>query len=60
MYNTRKMHRPRSQWRSREYGFVDYATQAEAEAAIRALHATSWTCLAKDARGLIVQYAKET
>jgi hypothetical protein len=58
MYNARKMHRPRHLWRSREYGFVNYSSQAEADAAISALHGTTWTCLAKDGKGIIVQYAK--
>lgn len=60
MYNARKMHKPRSKWRSREYAFLDYVTQAEAERAITMMDGVTWPGLAKDEHGIIVQYARTT
>ena len=60
MYNARKMHKPRDKWRSREYAFVDFATQEEAARAIVMLDGVTWPSVAKDHNGIIVQYAKTT
>jgi hypothetical protein len=58
MYNSRKMHKPKEKWRSREYGFVDYATAAEAARAIVWMDGVELPELMKDGAGIIVQYAK--
>jgi RNA recognition motif-containing protein len=59
MYNSRKMNRPKEQWRSREYGFVDFESQPDAAAAIAALNGLQLAAICKDeAARLIVQYAK--
>ncbi|GBF93606.1 hypothetical protein Rsub_06326 [Raphidocelis subcapitata] len=58
MYNSRKMHKPKEKWRSREYGFVDYATPAEAARAIVWMDGVELPELMKDGAGIIVQYAK--
>jgi hypothetical protein len=58
MYNSRRMSRPRSQWRSREFGFVDFSTPGEAQLAIARLHGAVLPGLTKDGAQLIVQYVK--
>jgi hypothetical protein len=59
MYNSRKMNRAKDQWRSREYGFVDFESQPEAAAAIKALNGVQLAGICKDeTSGMIVQYAK--
>ena len=59
MYNSRKMHKPKDKWRSREYGFVDYASPAEAARAIVWMDGAEVPELMKDAAaGIIVQYAR--
>jgi RNA recognition motif-containing protein len=59
MYNSRKMKRAKDQWRSREYGFVDFESQPEAAAAIEALSGAQLAGICKDESSrLIVQYAK--
>jgi hypothetical protein len=58
MYNSRKMHKPKDKWRSREYGFVDFATPAEAARAIVWMDGAEIPELMKDRAGIIVQYAK--
>jgi hypothetical protein len=60
MYNSRKMHRSKDQWRSREYGFVDYSSQEEAEAAIARHNGTYLPGFTKEGCSMIVQYAKST
>lgn len=37
MYNSRKMHKPKDKWRSREYGFVDFATVEDAAKAVASM-----------------------
>ena len=58
MYNSRKMHKPKDKWRSREYGFVDFATPSEAARAVAWMDGAELPELMKDAGGVIVQYAK--
>ena len=58
MYNSRKMHKPKEKWRSREYGFVDYAAPSEAARAIVWMDGVELPELTKDGAGIIVQYAK--
>lgn len=60
MYNSRKMHKPKDKWRSREYGFIDYATPEEAAKAIVWMDGVELPDLMKDTCGIIVQYAKPT
>jgi len=60
MYNSRKMHKPKDKWRSREYGFIDYATSEEAAKAIVWMDGVELPDLMKDTCGIIVQYAKPT
>jgi hypothetical protein len=60
MYNSRKMHKPKDKWRSREYGFIDYATSQEAARAIVWMDGVELPDLMKDTCGIIVQYAKPT
>lgn len=60
MYNSRKMHKPKDKWRSREYGFIDYATSEEAARAIVFMDGVELPELMKDTAGIIVQYAKPT
>lgn len=60
MYNSRKMHKPKDKWRSREYGFIDYASAAEAAKAIAWMDGVELPDLMKDTAGIIVQYAKPT
>lgn len=60
MYNSRKMHKPKDKWRSREYGFIDYATPGEAAKAIVWMDGVELPDLMKDTCGIIVQYAKPT
>ena len=60
MYNSRKMHKPKDKWRSREYGFIDYATPDEAAKAILWMDGVELPDLMKDTCGIIVQYAKPT
>jgi hypothetical protein len=60
MYNSRKMDRPRHQWRSREYGFVDMCGAAEAAAAVAALHGALVLGYTKPGcSGMIVQFIRE-
>ncbi|KIY92645.1 hypothetical protein MNEG_15318 [Monoraphidium neglectum] len=58
MYNSRKMHKPKEKWRSREYGFVDFSSAAEAARAIVWMDGAELPELMKDQAGIIVQYAK--
>lgn len=58
MYNSRKMHKPKEKWRSREYGFVDFATIEAAAAAVAHMSGVEVPELCKDASGIIVQFAK--
>lgn len=58
MYNSRKMNRSKDQWRSREYGFVDFCSRQEADAAIARYHGCTTTDLVKEGCALIAQYAK--
>ncbi len=58
MYNSRTMGKPRSQWRSREFGFVDFATPAEAQRAIATFHCTIMPTLTKHGSNLLVQPVK--
>ncbi len=60
MYNSRKMHKPKDKWRSREYGFVDFASSEEAAKAISWMDGVELPELCKDDSGIIVQYAKPT
>jgi hypothetical protein len=60
MYNSRKMHKPKDKWRSREYGFIDYASPDEAAKAIVWMDGVELPDLMKDTCGIIVQYAKPT
>ena len=60
MYNSRKMHKSKDKWRSREYGFVDFATNEEAARAIVWMDGVELPELMKDNCGIIVQYAKPT
>lgn len=60
MYNSRKMHKPKDKWRSREYGFIDYATPDEAAKAIVWMDGVELPDLMKDTCGIIVLYAKPT
>lgn len=60
MYNSRKMHKPKDKWRSREYGFIDYASPEEAAKAIVWMDGVELPDLMKDTCGIIVQYAKPT
>jgi hypothetical protein len=60
MYNSRKMHKPKDKWRSREYGFIDYASPEEAAKAIVWMDGVELPELVKDTCGIIVQYAKPT
>jgi hypothetical protein len=60
MYNSRKMHKPKEKWRSREYGFVDFATIEEANAAVAGMGGLEVPELCKDSSGIIVQFAKPT
>jgi hypothetical protein len=60
MYNSRKMNRAKDQWRSREYGFVDYATQEEADEAIARFNGACVAHFSKEGANMIVQYAKSS
>eukprot|EP00882_Tetradesmus_deserticola_P002062 GHRQ01002210.1.p2 GENE.GHRQ01002210.1~~GHRQ01002210.1.p2 ORF type:complete len:272 (+),score=153.08 GHRQ01002210.1:116-817(+) len=60
MYNSRKMHKPKDKWRSREYGFIDYGSPEEAAKAIVWMDGVELPDLMKDTAGIIVQYAKPT
>ena len=55
LYNGKSMRRARSQWRSREFGFVDFATPAEAQRAIALLHGAVLPGVSKDGVTLVVQ-----
>jgi hypothetical protein len=60
MYNSRKMRRPRPQWRSREYGFVHMGSAAAAAAAVAALHGVLVLGYTKaGCSGIIVQYIRK-
>jgi len=58
MYNSRKMHKPKDKWRSREYGFVDFGTVEEAAQAVSCMDGMHLPELSKDHTGVIVQFAK--
>ena len=58
MYNSRKMHKPRDKWRSREYGFVDFSLPSEAARAAVWMDGVEVPELMKDAAGVIVQRAR--
>ncbi len=58
MYNSRTMNKPRSQWRSREFGFVDFATPAEVQRAISTFHGAVLPTLTKAGSNLLVQPVK--
>ncbi len=58
MYNGRRMSRPRSQWCSREFGFVDFATPEDAARAITTFNRASLPGVSKERMQLQVQFVR--
>jgi hypothetical protein len=58
MYNGRRMSRPRSQWRSREFGFVNFAAPEDAARAIVAFNGAALPGVSKERMQLQVQFVK--
>jgi hypothetical protein len=59
LYNGKSMRRPRSQWRSREFGFVDFVDPEEAKHAVTAFDGRVIADFSKGELPLVVQLGGE-